>query len=60
MARQMAKLANGNIPYHRSHGHFINGVGQGAGICFLSSRSSDPLLSGSSNFSGSLGLIFSP
>jgi len=27
--RQTAELANGNIPYHGCHAHFMNGVGLG-------------------------------
>jgi len=30
-ARQIAKLANGNIPYHRCRAQFLNGVGGGVG-----------------------------
>jgi len=36
---QIAKLVNVNIPYHRCHAQFTNGVGQGEGgyqvFCFL-------------------------
>jgi len=28
IARQTAKLADGNIPYHKRHAPFMNGVGQ--------------------------------
>ena len=27
IARQVAKLASGNIPYHRCHAQFMNGTG---------------------------------
>ena len=29
LARQTAKLANGNIPYHKRRAQFMNGFGQG-------------------------------
>ena len=53
IARQ-PKLANGNIPYHRCHAQFMNEDWPGAAIFFfLTSRSSNPLSSGSLNLLGS-------
>jgi len=55
IARQIAKLASGNIPYHGRHAHFVSG---GVGCwsrklsALLVSVSSNPLLSGISNFLG--------
>ena len=57
MARQIAKLADVNIPYHGRHAHFMNGGwpgGQEPLSARLVSMSSNPLLSGSLKFSGSL------
>ena len=35
-ARQIAKLVNGNVPYHRCHAQFRNGGWPGGGIIFYS------------------------
>jgi len=32
--RQTAKLASGNIPYHKRHAQFMNGVGWGINLAF--------------------------
>ena len=56
IARQIVKLANRNIPYHRSHAQFING-GRPRGrnpSALLFSVGLNPLLFGNLNFSGSL------
>jgi len=47
------KLADGNIPYHRHHAQFING-GWPRGRNILFSMNSNPLLSGTSNFSSAV------
>jgi len=64
MARQVARLANGNIPYHGHHARFMNGCYPGAGgkecfflSFFLISIISNPFLSRSLNFSGSLNIL---
>ena len=45
--RQLAKLADGNIPYHRHHAQFTNGSWPGAGrlSALLVPVSSNPILS---------------
>jgi len=49
--RLIAKLVNGNIPYHRHHAQVMNGVGRGGGLsAFWFSRVSNLLLAGNSNF----------
>ena len=56
-----AELASGNIPYPGHHARCMNGVGQGEGrnpFFPLISRSLNPHLSGTLNFSGIL--IFFP
>ena len=57
IARQLAKLANGDIPYHRSHDQYMNGgwLGGTKETALLGSVSLNPLLSGSSNLCGSSG-----
>jgi len=35
IARQIAKLANGNSPYHKLHAQFMNGSWPGGEICQL-------------------------
>jgi len=53
IARQIAKLANGNVPYHRCHAYEW-GLARGQESALLVSMSLNPLLSTSFNFSVSL------
>jgi len=54
-AWQIARLANGNVPYHRWHAQFMNGgcLGGRNLAAVLFTMSSNPLLFRNSNFSGS-------
>jgi len=53
-ARQGARLANGNIPYHKHHAQLMSGRWLGCrNLFFLISLRFNTLLSGSLNFSGS-------
>jgi len=59
IARQIAKLADRNIPHHRCHAQFMNGslLGGRRLLALLTSVSSNPLLPRGSNFWGKFRIL---
>jgi len=59
IARQLAKLAYGNIPYHRQHAQFMNGGWPGSRELYalLDAVSPNPLLYRHLNFSGNSSVL---